>query len=80
MHSDDKTIVDVLAEVFAGETAAVRRSCHSCRAQSAIGDHRMYRAAGSVLRCPACGEVAACVVTRPDGRAVTLTGTWLLGP
>jgi hypothetical protein len=33
-----------------------------------------------VLRCPACGDLAAAIVERPGGYAVTLRGTWLLSP
>jgi hypothetical protein len=45
-----------------------------------IAEHPLYRGAGYVLRCPACGDVAATIVERSGGYAVSLRGTWLLSP
>jgi uncharacterized Zn finger protein len=53
------------------------RVCQSCRARSQIGAHRLHRGAGLVLRCPACGDVAANIATLSDGYAVSIRGTWL---
>jgi hypothetical protein len=78
MHTDANAIAGLLEEIFAREMTGAERVCQSCRARSTIGAHRLYRGAGAVLRCPACGDVAACIVTLPDGYALSLRGTWLL--
>ena len=39
----------------------VLRTCQSCGDRRAIGEHRAYRTAGVVLRCPSCHEVAVVV-------------------
>jgi ribosomal protein S27E len=70
----------VLAELFGAEMTAARRSCASCRQVRVVAEHPLYRGAGFVLRCPACGDLAAAIVERAGGYAVTLRGTWLLSP
>jgi hypothetical protein len=77
MHTDGNAIGGVLEEIFAREVTGTERVCQSCRARSRIGDHRLYRGAGLVLRCPSCGDVAACIGTLSDSYAVIIRGTWL---
>jgi hypothetical protein len=77
MHTDGNAIAGVLEEIFAREMTGTERVCQSCRARRAVGEHPLYRGAGHVLRCPNCGDVAACVVTLPDSYAVSIRGTWL---
>jgi hypothetical protein len=77
MHTDGNAIAGLLEEIFAREVTGTERVCQSCRARSRIGDHRLYRGAGFVLRCPSCGDVAACIATLPNSYAVTVRGTWL---
>jgi hypothetical protein len=78
MHTDGNELAGVLQELFGVEASAALRTCASCRGQSAVGAHPLYHGAGLVLRCPACGDVAAAVVEHAAGYAVTLRGTWLL--
>jgi hypothetical protein len=78
LHKDGNALAGLLAEVFGGELSAARRRCASCRALRVVGEHPLYESAGYVLRCPACGDLAATIVARSDGYAVTLRGTWLL--
>jgi hypothetical protein len=80
MHTDGNELAGVLAELFGVEVSAAQRRCGSCRQLGVIAEHPLYRGAGFVLRCPACGDVAATVVARPGGYAVSLRGTWLLSP
>ena len=75
---DGNAIAGLLAEVFGVEMTAVQRGCQSCGAWRAVGAHRLYRGAGSVLRCPACGDVALRIATLPDRHVVQLRGTWSL--
>jgi hypothetical protein len=50
----------------------------SCGEVHVIGEHRMYRGAGPVLRCPHCGDVALRVATLPDRYVLQLVGAWRL--
>jgi hypothetical protein len=75
---DGNGVAGVLAEAFGADLTATPRSCQSCRTVSAVGQHRAYLAAGVVLRCPACGDLAARVVSLPDRYLVELRGTWTL--
>jgi uncharacterized protein DUF6510 len=75
---DGNGIAGLLGEIFEVDMTAVPRGCQSCGAQSAVGAHRAYRGAGIVLRCPACGDVAARIATLPNRHVVRLSGTWLL--
>jgi hypothetical protein len=73
---DGNGIAGLLTEVFETEMTTVDRGCGSCGAHRAIGAHRAYLGAGTVLRCPVCGAVAARISTLPDRHIVRLTGTW----
>jgi Family of unknown function (DUF6510) len=78
MHTDANTIAGLLEEVFVAEITACRRVCQSCGQEHAIGAHLLYTGAGHVLRCPGCGDIAACITTLPGQYAVSLSGTWRL--
>jgi ribosomal protein S27E len=80
MHTDGNELAGVLAELFGVDVSAGQRRCGSCREVRVIAEHPLYRGAGYVLRCPACGDVAAAIVERSGGYAVSLRGTWLLSP
>ena len=74
---DGNAIAGLLADVFGGaEVTAPARGCGSCGQRHAIGEHRLYRGAGFVLRCPGCGDVALSVVDGDGFREVRLTGAW----
>jgi hypothetical protein len=76
---DGNAIAGVLAEVFGGaEVTGAVRGCGSCGQSHAVGQHRLYRGAGLVLRCPGCGDVAMVLVEREDRREVQLVGRWRL--
>ena len=77
MHSDGNEIAGLLEEIFAREMTGAERVCQSCRTRSQIGAHPLYRGAGIVLRCPVCGDVAACIAELPQAHAVSIHGTWM---
>jgi len=79
MHTDANAIAGLLEEIFGCVVTAAERVCQSCRMRSHVGAHRLYRSAGLVLRCPGCGDVAACIATLTESYAVSLRGTWMLG-
>ncbi len=60
-HIDGNAIAGLLGEIAGAEMTSVMRTCQSCGERNAIGEHRAYRAAGVVLRCPGCGDVAVVV-------------------
>jgi predicted RNA-binding Zn-ribbon protein involved in translation (DUF1610 family) len=83
--SDEALVLDgnaaagLLAEVFGGaEVTSAVRGCGSCGQEHAVGKHRLYRGAGLVLRCPACGDVALVVVACRARREVRMSGRWAL--
>ena len=78
MHTDGNELAGVLDELFGTEMSGAQRRCGSCRELRVVAEHPLYHGAGLVLRCPDCGDVAASIVTRDGGYAVTLRGTWLL--
>jgi predicted RNA-binding Zn-ribbon protein involved in translation (DUF1610 family) len=74
---DGNAAAGLLAEVFGGaEVTAAPRRCGSCGQRHAVGEHRLYRGAGLVLRCPGCGDVALTVVEGDGFREVRMTGAW----
>jgi hypothetical protein len=78
LHTDANAVAGLLQEVFVGEITSAERVCQSCQARSAAGAHRAYRGAGIVLRCPACGDVAARISVFPEKRVVQLLGVWFV--
>jgi hypothetical protein len=77
MHTDGNGAAGLLQQIFAAEITMTERVCQSCHAQRPIGAHLNYPSAGTVLRCPECGDVAATIVERPGGYAVSVHGTWM---
>ena len=78
-HVDGNGVAGLLEEVLLVEATTAERRCQSCGTRSALGAHRAYTGAATVLRCPACGDVAARVARRPGGHLVELRGVWTLG-
>jgi hypothetical protein len=78
LHTDANALAGLLQEVFVPEMTSAQRVCQSCRARTLAGSHRAYTGAGVVLRCPACGDVAARLATTPHGYVLELRGVWVL--
>jgi hypothetical protein len=76
-HTDGNGAAGMLQQLFAPEVTSAVRICQSCRVARPIGAHRSYAGAGMVLRCPECGDLAATVVQREGGYAVSVRGTWM---
>lgn len=75
---DGNAIAGLFGELFGGDLTDSPRGCQSCGQINAVGAHRLFRGAGLVLRCPACGDVAARIVVRPDRCVLHLVGSWRL--
>jgi hypothetical protein len=75
---DGNAIAGLLNDVFGMELTSTHRGCQSCGVVACVGAHRVYRGAGTVLRCPACGDLALRITSLPDRHVVLLAGTWAL--
>ena len=60
-HIDGNGIAGLLGEIAGVEMTSILRTCQSCGDRRAIGEHRAYRGAGVVLRCPTCQDVAVVI-------------------
>jgi predicted RNA-binding Zn-ribbon protein involved in translation (DUF1610 family) len=80
VHLDGNGVAGLLGEILAVEVTTVLRTCQTCGDRRAIGEHRAYRGAGMVLRCPSCGAVALRVGTRPERLTVELRGAFEVTP
>jgi ribosomal protein S27AE len=75
---DGNALAGLLYEVFAADMTRALRRCQSCGTRSALGAHRAYRGAGTVLRCPVCGDVGLRVASLPDRYIVRFAGEWTI--
>lgn len=75
---DGNAIAGLLNDVFGAEATTAERGCQSCGALTCLGAHRVYRSAGTVARCPVCGDLALRITTLPDRYVVLLAGAWSL--
>jgi predicted RNA-binding Zn-ribbon protein involved in translation (DUF1610 family) len=75
---DGNGLAGLLVEVFGAEMTTTPRQCQSCGQRNAVGAHRAYAGAGTVLRCPACGDIALRIATLPDRHVVEVRGAWRL--
>jgi hypothetical protein len=76
MTLDGNAIAGVLVEALGNELTDAPRGCQSCGAVNPVGAHLLYKGAGWVLRCPACGDVALRIVTHAEQHVLTLAGQW----
>lgn len=73
---DGNAIAALLIDVFGADRTASERWCQSCGARNRLGAHRVYRGAGTVMRCPVCGDIALRITSLPDRYVVSMAGTW----
>jgi hypothetical protein len=77
-HIDGNGIAGLLGEIAGAEMTTVMRTCQSCGDRRAIGEHRAYRAAGVVLRCPSCHDVAVVIGVQEQRLVVEWRGTYAI--
>ena len=77
-HIDGNGIGGLLGEIAGAEMTAVLRTCQSCGDRRRIGEHRAYRAAGVVLRCPSCQDVALVIGVQEKRLVVEWRGTYAI--
>ena len=75
-HIDGNGIAGLLGEIAAAEMTTVLRTCHSCGDRRAIGEHRAYRGAGVVLRCPTCHDGALVIGVQEERLVVDWRGRY----
>jgi predicted RNA-binding Zn-ribbon protein involved in translation (DUF1610 family) len=71
---DGNGVAGLLAEASAADVTSAIRHCPDCGDEHPVGNHRAYRGAGVVLRCPGCAAVAATIVERDDALLVAWSG------
>lgn len=76
LHTDGNGVAGLLQQIFAAEITNARRVCDGCGEEHPIGAHRAYSGAGTVLRCPGCGAVAASISELPGEYVVGFHGAW----
>jgi hypothetical protein len=75
-HLDGNGIAGLLHEIAGAEMTGVLRTCQSCGDRRAIGEHRAYRGAGVVLRCPSCEDIALIIGVQEQRLVVQWRGTY----
>ena len=75
-HIDGNGIAGLLGEIAGVEMTSILRTCQSCGDRRAIGEHRAYRSAGVVLRCPSCQDVALVIGVQEERLVVDWRGTY----
>jgi hypothetical protein len=76
LHIDGNGVAGLLQQIFVAEITVAKRVCDGCGEEHPIGAHRAYQGAGTVLRCPGCGAVAASVTVLPHEYVIGLHGAW----
>jgi Family of unknown function (DUF6510) len=75
LHTDGNDVAGALGELLSADPTTTRRRCQSCRSERPLADHRAYRGAGIVLRCPDCDDVAVLIGECEDELVVRWYGT-----
>jgi predicted RNA-binding Zn-ribbon protein involved in translation (DUF1610 family) len=75
-HIDGNGVAALLDEFAGADMTSVVRTCQSCGDRRAVGEHRAYRAAGVVLRCPNCEDVAVVIGVQDDRLVFEWRGTY----
>jgi hypothetical protein len=72
---DGNAIAGPLCEYFGVEMTTARGTCTHCGTANQIGELRVYnRAAGTVVRCPKCGDVVIVLVNIHQSLGADLSG------
>jgi hypothetical protein len=74
LRLDGNAAAGLLQEVFATEITTAVGTCDVCGATEAVGAVHVYRAAGTVLRCPHCESVLIKIVRSGERIWVDLRG------
>jgi hypothetical protein len=76
LHLDGNGTAGLLGDILGPGATEVVRRCQSCGDRQPLGAHRAYRGAGLVLRCPTCGDLAACIGVQEEHVTVRWFGSY----
>jgi hypothetical protein len=74
LRLDGNAAAGLLREVFAVEMTAAVGTCDGCGTAGPVGEVHLYRAAGTVMRCPHCGAVLMKIVSDGTRAWIDLRG------
>lgn len=75
MMLDGNAVGGMMQEMFAVEMTATPAECANCGTMSAMGSLMAFtQAPGTVLRCPACGQVMMSIVETPNAMHLDVRG------
>lgn len=75
LHTDGNEMAGLLL-AFAVDPTTTRRRCPSCDDDRPLAEHRAYRGAGVVLRCPGCEDIAVRIAECGDELVVEWRGAF----
>ena len=75
-HIDGNGVAALLKEIGSAEMTGALRTCQSCGETRPVGEHRAYQAAGIVLRCPGCDDVAVVIGVQDERLVVEWRGSY----
>jgi ribosomal protein S27AE len=75
-HLDGNGVAGLLNEIAGAEMTSVQRTCATCGETRPMADHRAYRSAGVVLRCPGCDDIAMAIGVQETRLVVSWQGTY----
>lgn len=79
-HVDGNALGGLLQDVFGREMTDAHGCCASCDTVNVVGTMPVYRGAGDVVRCPACGNVVIVAVSIRERTRVHLGGVRWIEP
>jgi Family of unknown function (DUF6510) len=74
LRLDGNAAAGALQEVFGGDVTTAAGTCANCGGVNPVGAVHVYVSAGTVLRCPICGEVLVRLVATETRIWVDLRG------
>jgi hypothetical protein len=80
LYTDGNELAGMLGEFLAVDPTTTRRRCQSCGDEHPLAEHRAYRGAGIVLRCPGCSDVAVTIVECDGELVIGWRGTYRARP
>lgn len=78
INLDGNALGGLFHDVFGREMTHQHGCCDECGTVSVLGSVIVYRGAGEVVRCPACGNTLIVVVSSPAGLRISFESLrWL---
>ena len=73
-HIDGNGAAGLLGGIAGADMTTALRTCQSCGDRRPMAEHREYRTAGVVLRCPTCEDVALVIGVQTERLVVEWRG------